>query len=149
MHPRGFRYLIFISLTKQILVLALISSRTAMGFVGIRSGSYVLGRSRERGHHAAAGQQHFAGDLCLSLSLLVDPSSWVTGGGSVTLNWRGAGNAHSLGVNSPVLGDHLTSSDRKPEGSIKLQISRGRWGCWHSEFFESFSSIVCASSRVY
>ena len=56
---------------------------------------------------------------CASLSLLVDPSVWVTGGGSVTLNWRGTGNTHSLGVNSPVLGDHLTSSDRKPEGSIK------------------------------
>ena len=71
-------------MVKRILLLALISSRTAVGFVGIWSGSYFVGRSGERGHPAAAGQQHF---VCVSLS--VDPSVWVTGGGSVTRDRRG------------------------------------------------------------
>ena len=73
-------------MVKRILLLALISSRTAAvgRFIGIRSGSYVVGRSGKRGCGSAA-----AGDLSLSLYLSVDPSIWVTGGGSVTLDWRG------------------------------------------------------------
>ena len=37
-------------------------------------------------------------------------SVWVTDGGSVTLD-RGTGNQHLFFVNSPVLGDHVTSWD--------------------------------------
>ena len=113
MHPRGFHYLIFILMVKRILLLALISSRTAVGFVGIRSGSYVVGRSGERGHPAAAGQR--ASFVCVSLS------PWIHRNGSQAVDllpWigEGTGNTNYLRVNSPVLGDHLTSCDRKPEG---------------------------------
>ena len=109
MHPRGFHYLIFIVMVKRILLLALVSSRTAA--VGIRFGSYVVGRSAEKGPPRGCGA------VPLSLSPPVDPSVWVTGGESVTLDRRvGTGNTYFSGVNSPVLGDHLTSWDRKPEG---------------------------------
>ena len=80
MHPRGFHYLILILMVKRVLLLALISSRTAAvgQIVGIRSGSYVVGRSGEEGPPHGS-----------SLSLSVDLSVWVTGGGSVTLDRRG------------------------------------------------------------
>ena len=111
MHPRGFHYLIFILMIKRILLLALMSSRAAVGFAGIRSGSYVVGRSGERGHPAAAGQQHF-------VSLFLSP--WIHRSGSQAVDmlpWigGGTGNADSPGVNSPVLGDHLTSWDQNPK----------------------------------
>ena len=79
MHPRGFHYFIFILMVKRILLLALISLRTAAAsrfFVGIRSGSHVVGRSGEKSH-------------LVGVSLSVNPSVSVTGGGSVTLDRRG------------------------------------------------------------
>ena len=81
MHPQGFHYLIFILMVKRILLLALISSRTAVGFVGIRSGSYVVGRSGERGHPAPAGQQHFV-SLSLRGSIGLGHRRWVCYPGS-------------------------------------------------------------------
>ena len=117
MHPRGFHDLNFILMVKRILLLALISSRTAA--VGIRSGSHVVGRSGEKGHPAAAGRS--VSSVCVSLSPWIHRSRsqaagllpWIGGGGQVILI--------SLGVNSPVLGDHLPSWDRKPEGSNSAQ----------------------------
>ena len=82
MHPRGFHYMMFALMVKRVLLLALIPSRTAAVFVGIRSGSYVVGQSGEKGPQRGCGAA-----VCACLSL--DPSVWVTGGGSVTLNRRG------------------------------------------------------------
>ena len=109
MHSRGFHYLIFILM---VILLALISSRTAAVsrfFVGIRSGSHVLGRLGEKGHPA--------GDLCLSLrgSIGLGHRRWICYPGSE----GGTGNTNYLGANSPVLGDHFTIWDRKPEGPSK------------------------------
>ena len=42
----------------------------------------------------------------------------------------------SLGVNSPVLGDHLTSWDRKPEGPNKSAHFAWTLVSWHSRIFE-------------
>ena len=56
----------------------------------------------------------------------MNPSVWVIGGGSVTYPGSEGGtgnNTNSPGVNSPVLGDHLTSWDRKSEGSNRLHTS--------------------------
>ena len=89
MHPRCFHYLIFILMVERILMLALISSRTAVGrIVGIRSGSHVVGRSGTTGHPA--------GDLCLSLSpwihrsgsQAVDLLPWIGGEQVILILWE-------------------------------------------------------------
>ena len=119
MHRRGFHYFIFILMVKRILLRTLISSRTAVVLVGIRSGSHVVGRSRENGHPAG---------VCVRLSLSLYLS--ISLRGSTSLGHRrwvcflgpegGTDSTYFSGVNSPVLGDHLTSWDRSPKVLIDL-----------------------------
>ena len=73
-------------------------------------------RALRRGSVRGKGPPH----ACRPVSLSLSP--WIHRSGSqaqdlFTLDQRGnRQNTTSLGVNSPVLGDHLTSWDRKPEG---------------------------------
>ena len=116
MHHRGFHYLIFILMVTRILLIALISSRTAAA-VGVRSGSYVVGQSGGKGPPRGCG-------AALSLS------PWIHRSGSQAVNllpWieGEAGSTYFSGVNSPVLGDNLTSWDRKPDpSSFRSQLMR-------------------------
>ena len=105
-------------MVKRIRLLALMSSRAAAvrcQIVGIRSGSRVVGRSGETGHPAGPRV------TCLSLYLSLSLPPWTHRFGSQGVHlllWigGGTGNTSSLGVNSPVSGDYLTSCDQKPEG---------------------------------
>ena len=112
MHPRVFHYLIFILIVKRILLpLALISSRTAAAvFVGIRYGSHVVGRSGEKGPPCGCSNVALSPWIHRSGSQAVGLLPWIGGGGGQVIFIY-------LGANCPVLGDHLTSWDRKPECS--------------------------------
>ena len=110
MHPRGFHYLIFILMVKRILLLALISSRTAVGFVGVRSGSDVVGPGK--GATRRLRVSALPSCVCLSLrgSIGLGHRRWICYPGSE------GEQIILIPCVSPVLGDHLKSWDRKPEG---------------------------------
>ena len=90
MHPRDVQYLIFVLRVKRALMLALKSSRTAVGF---RSGSYVLHRSGERNtpRLRAVGESFGLGHR-----------QWVCHSGP-----RDRKSVIFSGVSSPGLGGHL------------------------------------------
>ena len=112
-HPRGFNYWIFILMVKRIPLLALISSRTAVGSLsefGLGPTSWVgLGR---KGRHAAAVS------LCLSLrgSIGLGRRRWGCYPGSE----GGVGSTYFSSVNPLAFGGHLTNWDRKHEGPILI-----------------------------
>ena len=72
MYCRVFQYLIYVSVVKWILLLALKPSRTAIDFL-----VWVIGRTSGRGKGPPRGRGQ---------SLSVDRSVWVTGSRSVTLD---------------------------------------------------------------
>ena len=114
-HPRGFNYWIFILMVKHILLLALISSRTAVGSLsefGLGPTPWVgLG---VKGHPAAAVSL----SLCLSLrgSIGLGRRRWGCYPGSE----GGVGITYFSSVKPLVFGGHLTNWNRKPEGPILI-----------------------------
>ena len=131
MHLRGFHYLTFILVVKRILLLALISARTAA--VGIRSGSHVVGRPGEKGHLAAAGR-------CVRESLFLSLRGSIGLGHRRCVCYPGSegwtGNAYFSGVNYPVLGDNIIRWDRKPENPHKSADFAWTLVSWQSGIFE-------------
>ena len=128
-------------MVKRILLLALISSRSNSRFLSVLC-RYSVWVSR-RGSVRRKGPPRAGLRVCASLS--VGPSVWVTGGGSGTLDRKG-NNANSLGVNSPVLGDYLTSWDKKPEGSNRPLAWFCRRGFRLPSFrLQRFHSFFCCS----
>ena len=110
-HPRDFHYLIFILMVKRILLLALITSRAApvlcrfLPVFGLGLTSWVGPGKRTTSDVCLSPWIHRSGSQAVGLL------PWIGGWGQVILV--------SLGRNSPVLGDHFTSWDRKPEDPNK------------------------------
>ena len=129
MLPRSFHSLIFILMVERTLLLALISPRAAATSRFVVILVWVLHRGSVRRKRATRGSSL---SLSLRASIGLGHRRWACYPGLE----GGAGNTYFLSVNSPVLGGHLTSWDRTPEGPNKTADFAWTLVTWHSGIFE-------------
>ena len=138
-NPRVSHYLIFILMVKRIQLLALISSRTAVLFRFFGAIRWAHRKGARRG----------CGSVCRSFS---DRSIARSGSQAVGLSPWTEGQFF-WGLNSPALGVHLTSWDRKPDGPNESADFAWALVCWHSRILEyrstAFGLRSCGRYRGY